>query len=124
MIKTSYICKIIIFTLALFISAFSSLYAMHHECDIIIKNKSFHSGNLKKQAGEKCIFVLEAGIKHKLRICNQDKLPMEFESHDLRREKVIKANKSALISIPKLKSGKTYKFFEEFYGSQCIFEAK
>ena len=124
MIKDSYIYKIIIGTFVLFISTFSSSYAMHHECDIIIKDKSFHSGNLKKQADEKCVFVLEAGIKHKLRICNQDKLPMEFESHDLRREKVIKANKSALISIPKLKSGKKYKFFEEFYGSKCVFEAK
>ena len=101
----------------------SILQAKHHECDIIIKNKDFQSGTLSRKSEQECIFTLKSGVKHKIRICNKDSLPMEFESHDLRREKVIKANKSALISLPVLKKGKKYNFFEEFYGKQCFFEA-
>jgi hypothetical protein len=114
--------KIILISI-LFILNISNAQAKHHECDIVIKNKDFQSGKLTRQSTKQCIFTLKSGVKQKVRICNQDKLPMEFESHDLRREKIIKPNKSALISLPILRKGKKYNFFEEFYGNKCIFEA-
>lgn len=54
-----------------------------------------------------------AGKKFKLRVKNLDTTPEEFESKDLRREKVIAAGKEALINIGPLKPG-TYRFEGEF----------
>ena len=109
---------------ALFIFNISYLYANHHECDIIIKNKDFQSGKLARKSKNECSFTLKAGVKQKIKICNHDKLPMEFESYDLRREKIIKPSKSVIISLSRLEKGKKYKFFEEFYGNKCVFEVQ
>ena len=55
-----------------------------------------------------------AGKKLKLVVKNLDPTPEEFESHDLKREKVIKGKSEATLSIGPLKPG-TYKFVGEYH---------
>lgn len=55
-----------------------------------------------------------AGTKIKLVVKNLDPTPEEFESKDLKREKIIKGGAEAVITIGPLKPG-TYKFFGEYH---------
>lgn len=55
-----------------------------------------------------------AGKKLKLVVKNFDPTPEEFESHDLKREKVIAGKGQATITIGPLKPG-TYKFVGEYH---------
>jgi plastocyanin len=71
--------------------------------DIIIKDHKFTPDAVEVPAGEKI----------KLLVKNQDDTPEEFESHDLKREKVIKGGKEATIIVGPLAAGE-YKFFGEF----------
>ena len=57
-----------------------------------------------------------AGRKLKLIVKNLDPTPEEFESRDLKREKVIAGKAQALITIGPLKPG-TYKFVGEYHES-------
>jgi len=57
-----------------------------------------------------------AGKKLKLLVKNLDATPEEFESHDLRREKIIAGKGQATILIGPLKPG-TYKFVGEYHES-------
>jgi len=54
-----------------------------------------------------------AGKKFKLRVKNLDATPEEFESSELRREKIIPAGAEVMINIGPLKPG-TYRFEGEF----------
>lgn len=56
---------------------------------------------------------IPANTKVKLIVKNEDKTPEEFESHDLKREKVIPGGATAKISVGPLTPGE-YKFFGEF----------
>lgn len=58
--------------------------------------------------------TLPAGQKIKLTVRNQDATPAEFESHDLKREKVIQGGREASITLGPLKPG-SYTFFDEFH---------
>ena len=60
------------------------------------------------------LLEVPAGKKLKLMVKNLDPTPEEFESHDLKREKVIAGKGQASISIGPLKPG-TYKFVGEFH---------
>ena len=55
-----------------------------------------------------------AGKKFTLLVKNLDATPEEFESHDLKREKVIPGKGQVRLSIGPLKPG-TYKFFGEYH---------
>jgi plastocyanin len=57
-----------------------------------------------------------AGRKIRLLVKNLDPTPEEFESHDLKREKVIPGKSEATIVIGPLKPG-SYKFVGEFHES-------
>lgn len=70
---------------------------------IVIKDHRFAPAELEVPAGK----------KFKLLLRNQDPTPEEFESKELKREKVIKGNSEAVISIGPLKAG-TYPFVGEF----------
>jgi plastocyanin len=70
---------------------------------VIIKNHRFEPAEL----------TVPAGKKIKLIINNTDSTPEEFESHELKREKVIPGNAKASIFIGPLAPGK-YPFFGEF----------
>jgi plastocyanin len=54
-----------------------------------------------------------AGKKFRLVVKNLDSTAEEFESHDLKREKVIAGNSEATLSIGPLKAG-TYRFVGEY----------
>lgn len=60
------------------------------------------------------VLEVPAGEKVKLRIVNEDPTPEEFESHELKREKIIKGNSEAVVLIGPLEPG-TYPFFGEFH---------
>jgi plastocyanin len=74
------------------------------EATIVIKNHRFDPAEI----------TLPAGKKLKLVIDNQDATPEEFESHDLRREKVVAGNSKATLWIGPLKPG-TYSFVGEYH---------
>ncbi len=74
------------------------------EYTIEIKNHRFIPNNID----------LDSGKRIKLIVKNLDPTAEEFESHDLKREKIIQGNKKATFLIGPLETG-TYKFFGEFH---------
>jgi plastocyanin len=78
--------------------------AAEPEIQLAIKNHRFEPAEVKVKAGEKV----------KLIVHNQDSTPEEFESHSLKREKVIPGGQKATILIGPLKPGR-YTFFGEFH---------
>ncbi|MBT4989124.1 MAG: cupredoxin domain-containing protein [Rickettsiales bacterium] len=68
---------------------------------------------LKEHKFSPDIINVTAGEKFKLVIDNQDQTAEEFESHDLKREKIIKGNTKSVVFVGSLKPGE-YKYFGEF----------
>jgi len=62
---------------------------------------------------EPLVLQVPAGTRFRLQVANEGRKAMEFESKDLKQEKVIAPGKSATISINALKPGE-YRFFDEF----------
>ena len=58
-------------------------------------------------------FTVPANKPFIIRLKNADKTPAEFESHDMKAEKIIGGGKTMSIRIRALKAG-TYTFFDEF----------
>ncbi len=71
---------------------------------LTLQNHTFEPAQLEVPAGKKIT----------LHVINQDDAVEEFESHDLKREKIIPAKGSVKISVGPLKSG-TYSFVGEFH---------
>lgn len=71
---------------------------------------------IKDHRFEPAELQVPAGKKIRLQVKNLDPTPEEFESPDLRREKVIPGKSEATIMIGPLKPG-TYKFVGEFHES-------
>ena len=71
---------------------------------------------IKDHRFEPAQLEVPAGKKLKLIVKNLDATPEEFESHDLKREKVIAGKGEATIAIGPLKPG-TYKFVGEYHES-------
>ena len=69
-----------------------------------IKNNKFEPSKIEVPAGEKFTLTIE----------NLDKTLEEFESNDLKKEKLVGAGKKINILIQPLKSGE-YKFFGDFH---------
>ncbi len=59
------------------------------------------------------VIKIESGVNSKLIVHNEDKTIEEFESHDLKREKIIPPGKKVVIALKPMKPG-TYAFFGEF----------
>lgn len=74
------------------------------EFQITIRQNAFDPAELTAKAGEAITLV----------VTNADSAAEEFESRDLKVEKVIPPGKTVRISIRALKPG-TYKFFGEFH---------
>jgi len=74
------------------------------EIALTIENNRFQPEELKVKAGAPWVLV----------ITNKDKGPEEFESHDLRIEKVIPAGKTVRLKMPALKAG-SYRFVGEYH---------
>lgn len=100
-----------------------NLWSKENKCDLIIKDKKFISGEIFVRQNP-CAIQLKADTKMRINVCNQDNSIAEFESIELQVEKIIPANKSATVLIKPLKENKTYKFFEEFSGSECKIEVR
>ena len=73
------------------------------EFTLTIKDHTFSPAELTVPAGQKV----------RLKVVNADPTPEEFESHELKREKVIPGGATAIIVVGPLKAG-TYPFFGEF----------
>jgi plastocyanin len=69
-----------------------------------IKDHKFEPSNIEVLAGEKFKLIVE----------NLDQTLEEFESNDLKKEKLINGNKKVAIVINPLKSGE-YRFFGDFH---------
>lgn len=69
---------------------------------------------LKDQKFSPQELTIPAGEKVKLTVKNMDAATAEFESHDLRREKLIAPGAEIVVSIGPLKPGK-YEYFDEFH---------
>ena len=74
------------------------------EIALAIEQHRFQPEEIKVKAGTPFVLV----------ITNKDGGPEEFESHDLRIEKVIPGGKTVRLRVPALKPG-TYKFFGEYH---------
>lgn len=95
-----------LFAISLLASSFiaSNVQAKMPQYTIEIRNHRFIPSNIDINANERV----------KLIVKNLDKTAEEFESHDLKREKIIQGNRKATFLIGPLKKG-TYKFFGEFH---------
>ncbi|MCE9507943.1 MAG: cupredoxin domain-containing protein [Alphaproteobacteria bacterium] len=58
--------------------------------------------------------VIPAGQKVKLVVKNLDSSPIEFESYELNREKIVAPNGQVVVFIGPLKPG-TYPYFDDFH---------
>jgi plastocyanin len=63
---------------------------------------------------EPAVIEVPAGKRVRLEVHNQGKTPMEFESRDLKQEKVIPPGAKATFTINAMKAGE-YRFFDEFH---------
>lgn len=82
----------------------SAARAADAEIALTIENNRFQPEELKVKAGAPFVLV----------ITNNDKAPEEFESRELRIEKVIPAGKTIHLKMPALKAG-SYGFIGEFH---------
>lgn len=87
------------------LATFGSVAALAElaEYEILIRDHRFEPGVLE----------IPAGKKVRLRVRNLDATAEEFESYELRREKVIAGGGSVIIYVGPLKPGE-YPFFGEF----------
>ena len=60
------------------------------------------------------VIEVPAGKRVRLEVSNEGKTPMEFESRDLKQEKVIPPGGKATLVINAMKPGE-YRFFDEFH---------
>jgi plastocyanin len=84
-------------------TAFGAFAAGEPEFSLVIENHKFTPDRLEVPAGQKV----------KLKIENKDATAEEFESKELKVEKVIPGKKSATVFVGPLKAGE-YKFVGEF----------
>ncbi|MES2961324.1 MAG: cupredoxin domain-containing protein, partial [Pseudomonadota bacterium] len=93
--------KIFITISSLFIT---SAFAQEAEFLVQIKDHKFEPASIKVPANQKFKLVIE----------NLDKTLEEFESGDLKKEKLVGGGKKITIPVGPLKSGE-YKFFGDFH---------
>ena len=58
--------------------------------------------------------TVPAGVRFRIQVVNQDDTPAEFESNDLRVEKIAPPGISIAVNAGPLKPG-TYKFFDDYH---------
>jgi plastocyanin len=99
--------KLAILAIGLALSSVA-LAAETPEYKIVIKNHRFEPAELSVPAGKRVKLVVD----------NQDPTPEEFESHSLKREKVIQGGTQGIVYIGPLKPGK-YSFVGEYHESSA-----
>jgi hypothetical protein len=88
---------------AFFLAIGTSFAAEEPTASLVIQDHKFQPTELEIPAGKKVALVVK----------NNDPTPEEFESNQLRREKVIPGGQQAIIYVGPLKPGK-YEFFGDF----------
>jgi len=83
--------------------------------DLTIQDHRFSPDRIEVPAGRKIVLVVK----------NQDAQPEEFESGDLKREKVVKGNRQVRVQVGPLAAGE-YKFSGEYHAdtAQGVLVAK
>lgn len=100
--------KMMMAGVALVMSALVAHSAQAAEYVITLKDHAFTPGDL----------VIPAGEKVSITVKNEGTRMAEFESDELKREKVIRAGGKAVIAVGPLKAG-TYPYFDEFSGGKA-----
>ena len=77
--------------------------AQYATVELAVKDKKFEPAEIKAPANARIV----------IRITNRDGTAMEFESKELKAEKVIAANGEGIVRVGPLKPGK-YPFFDDF----------
>jgi hypothetical protein len=92
-----------LFSLALVLAIAAAAAAQEPAYTLVIKDHKFQPTEIEIPAGQKIALVVK----------NNDSTPEEFESTELRREKVIPGGEQITVYIGPLKPGK-YEFFGDF----------
>ncbi len=98
--------KKLLTTIIFLASIFSASSALANDQEFLVR--------IKDHKFEPTEIEVPAGQKFKLIVENTDKTLEEFESGDLKKEKLVGAGKKITIIISPLKSGE-YKFFGDFH---------
>ncbi len=91
------------FIAAALLAASASAFAAEGDINLVIENHKFTPDRIESPAGKKVKLVID----------NRDATAEEFESHDLKIEKVIPAKSKGTVFLGPLKAGE-YKFVGEF----------
>jgi plastocyanin len=91
------------FIAAALLAASASAFAAEGDINLVIENHKFTPDRIEIPAGKKVKLVID----------NRDATAEEFESHDLKIEKVIPAKSKGTVFLGPLKAGE-YKFVGEF----------
>ncbi len=100
------ILYILLFAIMVTFTNFASAQAANDKLQIVemtLKDHKFEPSHITVPANKPFI----------IRLKNVDKTPAEFESHDMKAEKIIAGGKTMPIRIRALKAG-AYTFFDEF----------
>ena len=57
--------------------------------------------------------VVPAGTPFRIKVTNREKIPVEFESFELHRERVVQPGETITVKMPALAAG-SYKFLDDF----------
>lgn len=96
-----------------------ALGTSYSAADAVAADGTTFTVTIKDHRFEPSRLDVPAGKKLKLVVKNLDATPEEFESHDLKREKIIAGNGQATIRIGPLKPG-SYKFVGEYHESTAL----
>jgi hypothetical protein len=95
--------RLTLISLGLILAICANLGAQEPTYTLVIRDHRFQPAEIEVPAGQKITLLVK----------NEDTTPEEFESHQLKREKVIPGGKEITLSVGPLKAGR-YEFFGEF----------
>jgi plastocyanin len=95
--------RLVLLSLALVLAMTTSASAQDPPYTLVIKDHQFQPTEIEIPAGQKIALTVK----------NNDSTPEEFESTELRREKVVAGGEEITVYIGPLKPGK-YEFFGDF----------
>jgi len=95
--------RLTLLSLALILAMATSASAQDPAFTLVIKDHQFQPTEIEVPAGQKITLTVK----------NNDSTPEEFESTELRREKVVAGGEQIIVYIGPLKPGK-YEFFGDF----------
>ena len=103
LLETSLMASIFLLRFALILAIAAPVAAQEPSYTLTIKDHKFQPSELEIPAGQKIALTVK----------NEDNTPEEFESTELRREKVVPGGEQVIVYIGPLKPGR-YEFFGDF----------